>query len=196
MTNSNFWAPILGLVGVIVGVMLTAWLEFWRSQSSKKYDFLKQQMEGFYSPMEALQKEFEIKVSLQQKISKEAAAVFVERPNVLTGRAQESPVTESLKEMDKIMKYNNAQARAELFPVRAKMLEIFKNYYWLAEQSTRDYYADFLEYVENWKRMEDQSMPFEMIGKRLFEDNKRLHCFYADIQNHFQELRKQLSQGD
>ena len=92
--------------------------------------------------------------------------------------------------------FHNQQVNEELFPLYQKMLDIFKENYFLAEESTKNYYKIFMEYVELWKRQTAKAAPWALIEKRVPSANDRLAPFFADIQMRFQELRKKVNSGE
>lgn len=91
----------------------------------------------------------------------------------------------------KEIKYNNEQLHSELLPKYNKMLEIFRNNYWLAEPKTREFYHLLLEFVEIWNRSVSDGIPLEVL-KKINHTEKNLEPFYEELENRVDELRSQL----
>jgi len=77
-TNSLFWSPIFGFLGVIIGAFLTFWLTLSRDRSARKHEYHLRQLEKFYSPLAGLHQEFATKVLLQAEFVKEAGAEWAQ----------------------------------------------------------------------------------------------------------------------
>lgn len=91
----------------------------------------------------------------------------------------------------KQIEYDWQQFREELFPLYRKMLEIFTEKYWLADPDTRQYYKDYLDYVELWERHLSGSTPFEVMQKIRPEQDK-LKPFYDHLEERMEKLRQEL----
>lgn len=91
----------------------------------------------------------------------------------------------------KIIEYDNTQFTSEILPLYRKMLEIFTEKYWLAEEETRKYYEPFLEFIEIWERHLAESMPREVLVKMEHSESK-LHEFYAHLEAKLTELQHEV----
>jgi hypothetical protein len=94
----------------------------------------------------------------------------------------------------RIVDYDNEQLRAELLPGYRRILEIFKQGYWLAEESTKKHYPKLVEFVELWNRSLDESLPWEVVEK-LGHSEASLSGFYVETENVLKELRDKLASG-
>ena len=94
----------------------------------------------------------------------------------------------------KIIEYENDQLKAVLLPAYEKMLQILRDNFYLAEESTRQYLPTLIEYLEVWRRHQKDSIPGEVIRK-LGHTEQQLHPFYADIEATFTRLRQTLASG-
>ena len=74
------------------------------------------------------------------------------------------------------------------------MVELFREYYWLAEPETRAFYGDLLEHVEVWNRWIDKALPVEVL-KRLEHGEDRLTPFYEHIEHTHNAIRQKLKDG-
>jgi hypothetical protein len=68
-------------------------------------------------------------------------------------------------EFTRIIEYDNTKLYEELLPAYRKMVELFRECYWLAEPETRTHYADLLEFVEVWNRWIDKALPPEVLER-------------------------------
>jgi hypothetical protein len=97
-------------------------------------------------------------------------------------------------EFTRIIEYDNAKLHEELVPTYRKMVELFRDSYWLAESETRTYYPDLLEFVEVWNRWNDKALPPEVL-KRLEHSEDNLAPFYAHIEQMHNAIREKLKDG-
>lgn len=93
---------------------------------------------------------------------------------------------------DKIIEYDNNQLREELMPLYRKMLDLFTEKYWLADEDTRAFYDDFLEFVEIWERFLVGALPGEVI-KKLGHGEEDLVPFYEHVERKLSALQEEIA---
>jgi hypothetical protein len=93
-----------------------------------------------------------------------------------------------------IIEYENEQWKSELLPSYNQMLTIFREIFWLAEDSTREQFQKLIVYIELWERVLNKTIPGEVIAK-LGVREAELEVLYADLEQTFQHLRRKLSSG-
>jgi len=98
------------------------------------------------------------------------------------------------KEFKEIIEYDNRQLKEELIPAYRKMVNLFRDKMWLAEDETKKYFKSLLEFVELWERILDRSLPMEVV-QAIEHGEESLHPFYDHLQNEHDELRKKLQGG-
>lgn len=92
----------------------------------------------------------------------------------------------------KIIEYDNNQLREELIPLYRKMLDIFTEKYWLADEDTRAYYQEFLEFVEIWERFLAEALPGEVIRK-LGHTEENVLPFYEHVERKLSVLQDEIN---
>lgn len=92
----------------------------------------------------------------------------------------------------KIIEYDNNQLREELIPLYRKMLDLFTEKYWLADEDTRAYYQEFLEFVEIWERYLAEALPGDVIRK-LGHTEENVLPFYEHIERKLSVLQDEIN---
>ena len=57
----------------------------------------------------------------------------------------------------RIIDYENEQLRAVLLPAYEKILQTFRDNFYLAEESTWQYHPTLIEYLEIWRRIVEKA---------------------------------------
>ena len=155
--------------------------------------FIQKQMSEFYSPIAGCQKRIEMKSEVRGKVSVAANEAWKE----LCGRYSEAKQLvlnheEQYAPYGKIIEYNNQQLREELMPLYRKILDLFTEKYWLADEDTRKYYQQFLEFVEIWERYLAEALPGDVIRK-LDHSEENVHAFYEHIERRLSSLQGEIN---
>jgi hypothetical protein len=184
---------ISGLIGVVIGARLTAR----REQKQRKLAFLEKQLSFFYSPILGLRNEVKTHGDLRQRVQNEANVAWTQLcadTEHLDTQECHQIIRERSPEFTRIFEYDNTKLHEELLPAYRKMVELFREGYWLAEHDTRTYYAGLLEFVEIWNRWINKSLPPEVL-KRLEHGEDNLEPFYLHIECMHDAIRQKLKDG-
>lgn len=92
----------------------------------------------------------------------------------------------------KITEYDNKQLREELMPLYRKMLDLFTEKYWLADEGTRAYYQEFLEFVEIWERYLAETLPTDVLLK-IEHSEEKVFPFYERVEQILSELHEEIN---
>jgi hypothetical protein len=185
-----FLPVVAGLFGVWIG----AWLTTRRDRESRRFDFIKRQIEEFYAPLVGLRADIRAKSELRVKVSDAAGAAWAD---LCRGRSPEDERRLEEREwptFEKIISYNNEQLQKDLIPSYQAMLTRFRERGWLAEASTRGHYATLVEYVEIWNRFLEKSLPSGVL-ERLGHSEESLYPLYEDAAANLARLRERLRTG-
>lgn len=148
------------------------------------------QLKEFYSLLLGYQQAIRAKSELRVKIGQAANEAWRE----ICERAPQ-PFLEHERDFEpfkRVIEYNNAQLRTELLPLYHKMLDTFRDNYWLAEPETRAWFPELSDFVELWDRWIAESIPGAVI-ERLKHDEPRLLPFYKELETRMEVLRRELS---
>ena len=184
---------VSGLAGVVIG----AWLTSRREVKQGKLAFLEKQLSTFYSPMLGLRNEISAYGAFRLRVQNEADAAWRQlcaETEMLDIEARQRISKQRGPEFTRIIEYDNAKLHEELLPAYRKMVELFRDCYWLAESETRAYYPKLLEFVEVWNRWNDKALPPEVL-KRLEHGEDNLAPFYVHIEQMHDAIRKKLKDG-
>jgi len=185
---------VAGLGGVILGAFLTAWNE----RRRRRLDFVEKQLQELYAPLLSIRKHVRALSELRPRVATVSGNVWEELCNDARerggGQALQELRTERSPEFDAIIKYENEQWKSELLPSYKQMLKIFREKFWLAEDSTRDHFQKLIVYIELWERALNRTIPSEVIAK-LGVREAELEPLYTDLEQTFQHLRRKLSSG-
>ena len=185
-------STIVPAASAIVGVLVGAGLTGWREQRARRHAFLQQQLDEFYSPMLGIRQEILAKSQLRLEISQVADVTWRElcvgkNPEELGRLSQETGPA-----FEKMIKYDNRQLTEELLPAYRKLLELFREKMWFANQSTRRHYDELVKFVGIWDRWLDRSLPREVLVK-LGHTEERLKPLYEDLERNVALLRTQVA---
>lgn len=173
-------APVIsGYIGVRYGLK--------QIKLQKQINLIEKQLDQFYSPVIGLHKEIKAKSEFRFKINELSTDAWKENARNI-GRNGNAPEVVS---MHKEIEYNNRQLKEEFIPAYNKMLDIFKENYWLAEPETKEFYTELVEYVEVWNRYLKDGLPVGVLDK-INHDEGKLKPFYEELENRTKFLRDKI----
>lgn len=173
-------APLVtGYIGIRYGLK--------QIRVQKRVDLIENQLNKFYSPILGLRKEIRAKSELRLKIRIIGDEAWKEECEA-TGASGVSP---NIMPYEKEIGYNNTQLKEEFIPSYNKMLQIFRENYWLAEPETREFYTKLVEYVEIWNRNFNNGLP-PKVAKKIGHTEESLRPFYEELERRTDVLRKEL----
>lgn len=191
---SLFVPALAGLFGVLVG----AWLTARRDKASRQLSFVENQLTRLYSPMVGIRNEIRMLSELRLKISQSADKNW----RRLCEEAREQGGVKALRErtderkdqFGAIITYNNQQLMESLIPSYRRMVELFRENYYLAEPETREHFKNLLEFVDLWERWLQKTIPNEVL-EDLDHGETILLPFYEHLKKTHDELRLKLKEG-
>lgn len=182
---------IAGFMGVLAGSGLTGR----RERSARRYAFLRQQLEEFYSPMLGLRQEILAKSQLRLKIGQKAEETWHELfQEKMDPEIKAKISNQRWPEFDALIKYDNKQLTEELIPAYRRMLDLFREKMWLADDTTKQYYPELVEFVEIWNRSLDHHLPLEVFRK-IGHTEERLKPFYDNLNSQAVRIRARVQSG-
>lgn len=192
--TQNFSA-ITGLFGVYIG----AWLTKRQTVTQRKLDFCEKQLREFYSPLVGIRKEIQILSEFRlageeasrkwwQKVCERGQHIKDQGENVKFYDNEGNKITSQIE-------YENMQLIEKIIPAYRKMVDTFKNNYWLAEEQTKEYFPALVKFIESWERFLSHTHPIEVI-KDISVSEKELLSFYNHIEQTHNFLRKKLKTGE
>jgi hypothetical protein len=92
------------------------------------------------------------------------------------------------------IEYDNNQLTEGLLPAYRRIVTIFRDNYYLAEERTCAHFRPLLEFVDIWDRWLDRSIPREVI-EELGHNEKSLQALYTELEETHTTLRAKLSNG-
>lgn len=188
-------SALWGLIGVVVGAVLTAWLTSRRDQAQRRLEFIGKQLSELYSPMLGLQSEIAAHSSLRVKLQDAANAAWQDLcAAVAPGPEAQQLTTTRFPQFKALIEYDNDKLRGTLIPAYRKMLEVFRDKLWLCEPETHSHYPQVVEFVDVWERYLSDSLPAEVM-KRLDHTEAKLKPFYDDLRTQHDRLRALLAKG-
>lgn len=113
-----------GLLGIITGAFLTAWLASRRDRVNRRNAFIKKQLKEFYSPMLGLRLEIRTHSELREKLQSTAGAVWQEYCRTLAPGESTQQKFEKYREL---IEYDNLKLQNELIPAYNKMVALFRD---------------------------------------------------------------------
>lgn len=188
--NLSMNSEVIKFIVSTITPFLAGWmgLKFGLRQlkEERRLAFIEKQLNEFYSPLLGMHKVIREKSILRLKISKAGDKGWKE--NVHNGQ---NPSIEPIK--DEIA-YDNRQLMEEFIPTYKKMLDIFRDQYWLAEPTTRCFFGDFVEYVEIWNRFIKRGVSMISLEGIGGHHEEKLQPFYDELEHQTAILSKQIAQ--
>jgi len=180
-----FSALVGGLVVYIFGIR--------KLSIELRSTFIQKQMSEFYSPIAGYRKRIRAKSEVRGKVSTAANEAWQELCAPYSEAKEPMLNHEELyAPYGKIIEYDNNQLREELMPLYRKILDLFTDKYWLADEDTRAYYQDFLEFVEIWERYLAEALPGDVIRK-LGHSEDNVLPFYDHVERKLSALQEEIN---
>ena len=155
----------------------------------KEFEFIEHQLKIFYSPILGFSRKIKAKSELRGELSKAADEAWRELCDKGGGTVETHK--EDFKPYKKILDYDSKQWNAELFPLYEEILEIFTKNYWLAEETTKQYYVDLCNFVDVWQRHLDNSIPSDVL-KKIENGSDRVRQFFEHMEEEVIKLKNKL----
>ncbi|MBU0999399.1 hypothetical protein KKG24_03835 [Patescibacteria group bacterium] len=191
---SIYIIPVLsGLIGVFVG----AWLSSRQNQTQRKLDFCEKQLKEFYSPLVGIREEIRILSEFRcsaEKASEEWWQEVCKIADQMELSQRQKYYDEEGKGIGGQIEYDNVQLETKVLPAYPKLIEIFKNNYYLAEEETKKYFPILIKFIESWKRFLSKTHPRDVI-KKINISEKELLPFYQHLEEKLKTLRGKLKEG-
>lgn len=184
---------LLQFLSALVGGLIVYIFGIRKLSIEIKNAFIQKQMSEFYSPIAGYRKRIRAKGEVREKITRLAGESWQEVCEPYSESGQPMLNHDELFEpYRKIIEYDNQQLRDELLPLYRKILDIFTDKYWLADEETRTYYQSFLEFVEIWERYLVDSLPTGVIHKVKHTEDSVLP-FYEHVEHKLSFLQQELN---
>ena len=175
-------------LSALVGAVVVYVFGIRRLSLESRNAFIQRQLAEFYSPMAGYRRRIRLKSELRVQVSNAASSAWKEVANRL---AQGDRSDEAFLPYKRIISYDNRQFAEEFFPLYKKMLDLFADKYWLADDDTRQFYEGFLKYVEIWERDLADALPGDVL-KRLDHSEENVKPFYDHIEEKLSILRLEI----
>lgn len=154
-------------------------------KEERRLTFIEKQLKEFYSPLLGIHKEISAKSEYRLKVGTISGRLWKE--NV------QNKIEQSIDSVHSEIEYNNRQLKEEFLPLYREMLLIFRSGYWLAEQETKHFYSELVEYVEGWNRWENKGINTQTI-QEIGHTEGKLKPFYKELEKRTEILRSELAQ--
>ncbi|MFQ5794802.1 MAG: hypothetical protein ACE5JP_07120 [Candidatus Bipolaricaulia bacterium] len=176
--------PIIAVIGTLLGnergarnarkqMELQHQFQQRESVRQQRHRFVEQQVKELYSPMVGIYQEARGKLVVSQRIK---------------AARKKAGATESKESIE----YEHRQIEEKLIPGLEKMLDLFREKRWLAEESTEEYYPGLVEFIEIENRFKAGILSSEVRDEL---DKSSFRALFEDLQNHLRRLRAQLREG-
>lgn len=186
--SQNFDTIFTAII-VLLSVYIGAWLTKRQIVTQRKLDFCEKQLREFYSPLVGIRKEIET-LSKFRVAGEKARRAWWQKIH-----KQGNQIEDSQKKINSSIEYDNKQLEEKLIPAYRKMVDVFKNNYWLAEEETKDHFSTLIKFVETWERFLSKTHPSEVIEEIQVQEEE-LIPFYKHIEAIHKSLREKLKKGE
>lgn len=182
---------LITLLAVFLGARVGYRFSLKRFKLEKKLDFISQQVTEFYSPLVGCRMRIRASSELRVELSGACGTAWKK-----ICEEQPTPFLDHEKHFEPFKKQiegENKRFPKYLLPLYDQMVDIFTKKYWLAENSTKEFYKPFCRYVELWHRFYDDAIPPRVL-EEVRIDEKDLIPFYEDLETNLNSLRGELAQ--
>lgn len=156
-----------------------------QSRHSKALDFIERRVTEFYSPMVGCIRSIRALSELRVEVSNAAEAAWQD----IVARAP-APFLNHDKAFEPfkgIVGYENEQLYRDILPTYERMIQIFTDHYWLADNEARKYYPELVRFVELWRRFKADVLPRDVLRK-IEHSEERLAPLYVVLERQLAEL--------
>lgn len=204
------WKEILGIIKQVVpvaipaatgfiGVLVGAWLATRQDRRRLRMEFRAKQLSRFYSPLLGIREEIRILSEIREYVRGEARDIWQDLCRIGRARGDPQAIMKILEpEGEKLktrIEYDNSQLEQRLLPGYRRMLEHFRDNYWLAKPETRQYFTILVRFVEGWDRFLSGTHSAEVL-ERLDVNEDDLQPFYAHLREAHDELRGKVERAE
>lgn len=187
--------PLFAIISALMGTFFGYKFGVKQLVLRKRLEFIEKQIKEFYSPMVSLVTDINSKIKLTNKISKISDEEWSKIFKGLGPREYEILRKDNnIVKFSKIFDYHKEEFLREIFPSYKKMLEIFREKFWLALPETRKWYNDFSDFIGIWDRHLEKSLPLEL-GLRIGHAGKELVPFFENLSKTLDFLLGKLEKG-
>jgi hypothetical protein len=176
-----------GLGGVFVG----GWLSDRRERQKQGNDFIRLQLSDFYGPLLSMFTEVRARDALRMKLIQTINQHHGSKTQEIYQRGHDAIRDASMEGLNKLGTMANDEKqifRDTAMPAYRQMLTTFREKIWLAEPDTRNYFTDFIEFIDVWERtLRDTISPDTVTAIGHNENN--LDGFYQHIKSTHDRLR-------
>jgi hypothetical protein len=154
---------IIAVAGTLGAAFLTYWFLSRQARAAKALDFVERRVREFYSPMVGCIKRIGVWTELQSEM---AAAADVEWRQICD-RAPK-PFMDHGKRSEpfkRLIEHGNEQFYTEILPLYDRMVAIFTEHYWLADEKTQRHYGELCRFVDIWHGYKATAIPPEVLLK-------------------------------
>ncbi|MEW6614789.1 MAG: hypothetical protein AB1401_04925 [Thermodesulfobacteriota bacterium] len=184
---------LITLLAVFLGARVGYRFSLKRFNLEKRLDFISQQVTEFYSPMVGFRMRIRASSELRVELSSACGTAWGK-----ICEEQPTPFLEHEKHFEPFKKQiedENQRFPKYLLPLYDQMVDNFAKKYWLAENSTKEFYKPFCTYVELWHRFYDDAIPPRALEEVKIEE-KDLLPFYENLEETLNSLRGELAQKE
>lgn len=194
----NIISQNVSAIALLLGVCIGAWLAKRRSHKQQKLDFYEKQLREFYSPLVGIRKEIRI-LSEFRLAGENASREWWQKVCEYAKQIKDPDKAEKYygKEGEKIktqIEYENKQLTEKIIPSYRKMIDTFKESYWLAEEETKEYFPTLIKFVEAWERFLSETHHPDVLEDIKVKEEE-LIPFYEHIEAIHKSLRGKLKKG-
>jgi len=197
----DLWGIIGGLgVGGLLGTIGTQWATGRREKAARRVAFKKQQLEKFYGPLLAAHKEIrarsELRVKLQEALDSQHTEAMLEAAVSGGGAGRDDRINAATDSRLPAILTNiqdeGQTLRDILMPRYRSMIDIFRDKMWLAEQETREYFGQLVEFVDVWDKILDGKLS-RSVAPAINHTEANLKPFYTHLEEVHDRLRREVS---
>jgi hypothetical protein len=195
MLNTVFLNTIFTYLAPLIYTSLGAFITYKYGIKQFKFEeekkLILQKITNFYSPLIVLQKEIESLLETKRESSYEADEACRNRYKDEKTYSSYSYFERKkyTKKLEEAINHENTIFPNKILPIYDKMLEIFKNNYWLAENSTQNFYKIFVKYVRKEHAWYEPKAPGT--GGRTDVEKNDIEFFYEDLKKNLNKLKDQ-----
>lgn len=181
------------LFAVLLGARIGYRFSLKRFEIEKRLDFISQQVTEFYSPLVGCRMRIRASSELRVELSSACGTTWKK-----ICEEQSTPFLDHEKHFEPFKKQiedENQRFPKYLLPLYDEMVDRFTKKYWLAENTTKEFYKPFCRYVELWHRYYDEAIPPRVL-EEVKIDESDLMPFYEDLEKNLNCLTGKIAKKE
>jgi len=183
---NSAWTSLVPVICIIIGYFLSTY----QKTSDRKIEYIYHQINDFYNPIVSCISKIENISSVTRELSLTASEGWKK----LHERSPQPFYNhdEAFKPFEALIEYDKNQFLKEIMPLYKDILDIFTKNYYLADDKSKEFYGEYLKFIEIWNRHLTSPLPDD-VYEIIIKNWPNTDLFFNHIKKQLNSLTKKIS---